>query len=388
MKRTLAIALLGSSLTVAAAAQTGTFYAVLTGAGENPAADPDGIGFGVVTLDAAAGTATFDLVGVNIATPTASHIHRGQPGQNGPVIIPFNVPFVNGASSGVTTGVAASLINEILTNNPQNYYINIHNADFPGGAIRGPMFAAPSTASPVVLFEPVVARVPGARGESFATDIRLINRSSTAGTATLDFFASNSAGLTAPTATRSVPVPAGAEVVVNDVLGSTFSASSGIGALRITADRDVIAVSRLSNDKRSSSGGTAGTLVATQRLSDTCRAGTLPLLSQASSLDQSNGVGFRTGIGYFAPSALPVTATFTVRRADGTSVATKTVTIPGFSHAQFAVFDLIDTVGTSDRVQDDFFVTFTATGGPLFVYSAVVDNRTGDTSVQPAICSQ
>jgi hypothetical protein len=387
MKKTLLTALLWSSLALSAAAQTGTFYAVLTGAGENPAADPDGIGFGVVTLDAAAGTATFELIGINIANPTASHIHRGQPGQNGPVIIPFNAPFVNGTSSGVTTGVSASLINEILTNNPQNYYMNIHNADFPGGAIRGPLFAAPSTSAPVVLFEPIVAKVPGARGESFASDLRLINRSSAAGSATLDFFASNSAGLAGPTATRTVAVPSGAEVSINDLLGSTFSASSGIGALRITADKDVIAVSRLSNDRRASNGGTAGTLVATQRLSDTCRAGTLPLLSQASSLDQSNGLGFRTGIGYFAPSSLPVTATFTVRRADGTSVATKTVTIPGFSHAQFAVFDLVDTASPSDRVQDDFFVTFTATGGPLFVYSALVDNRTGDTSVQSAICS-
>ena len=368
--------------------QTGTFYAVLTGAGENPAADPDGIGFGVVTLDAAAGTATFAMVGFNIATPTASHIHRGFPGQNGPVIIPFNQPFTGGASTGTTTGIASSLINEILTNNPANYYMNIHNADFPGGAIRGPLIAAPSTSAPVVLFEPVVAKVPGARGESFATDIRLINRSSTAGTATLDFFASNSAGLSAPTATRSVPVPANAEVSINDLLGSTFGTASGIGALRITADKDVIAVSRLSNDKRSSGSGTAGTLVATQKLSDTCRAGTLPLLSQASSLDASNGVGFRTGIGYFAPSALPVTAVFTVRRADGTSVGTKTVTIPGFSHAQFAVFDLVDSVGSGDRAQDDFFVTFTDTGGPLFVYSALVDNRTGDTYIQPAICSQ
>lgn len=388
MRKILLVTLLGFGIALAAAAQTGTFYAVLTGAGENPAADADGIGFGVVTLDAAAGTATFDLVGINIANPTAAHIHRGQPGQNGAVIIPFNSPFTNGAATGVTTGVAASLINEILTNNPQNYYVNIHNADFPGGAIRGPLIAAPSTSAPVVLYEVVVAKVPGARGESFASDIRLVNRSAAAGTATLDFFASNSAGLSAPTATRSVPVPASSEVSINDVLGSTFSAGSGIGALRITADKDIVAVSRLSNDKRSTNGGTAGTLIPTQRLSDTCRAGTLPLLSQASSLDQSNGVGFRTAIGYFAASSLPVTATFTVRRADGTAIGSKTVTIPGFSHAQFAVFDLVDTVASGDRSQDDFFVTFTATGGPAFVYSAVVDNRTGDNYVQPAICSQ
>jgi hypothetical protein len=368
------------------AAQTGTFHAVLTGSGENPPADPDGIGSAVVTLDAAAGTVQFVLVGVNIAAPTAAHIHRAPPGKNGSVIIPLNAPFLGGAASGTTTGVSASLINEILTNDPAGYYVNIHNADFPGGAIRGPLQASPGTASNVVLFEPVIAKVAGAKGESFATDIRLVNRSSSNATATLDFFASNSAGLPAPTSTVTVPVPAGSEVALNDVLGATF-ASSGIGALRITADRDVIAVSRLSNDRRASDSGTAGTLVAAQKLSEACKTGTLALLSQASDADVSNGDGFRTGIGYFAPTTTPVTATFTVHRSDGAAIGTRSASVPGYSHAQFAVFDLVDGVVPADRVQEDFYVTYTATGGPLLVYSALVDNRTGDTYIQPGACS-
>jgi CHRD domain len=25
----------------------------------------------------------------------------------------------------------------VITQNPQNYYVNVHNADFPAGALRG-----------------------------------------------------------------------------------------------------------------------------------------------------------------------------------------------------------------------------------------------------------
>jgi hypothetical protein len=42
----------------------------------------------------------------------------------------------DGSSSGCVTGVARTLIKDIRQN-PDGYYVNVHNADFPPGALRG-----------------------------------------------------------------------------------------------------------------------------------------------------------------------------------------------------------------------------------------------------------
>jgi len=258
-----------------ATAQVVSFRAVLTGANEAPSvADPDGLGIGLFTLDPSTGTVTANFCVFNINPPTASHIHRGGSNFAGGIVIPFNFPFVNGCSSGSTTGVATSLMTEIIAN-PAGFYANVHNADFPGGAIRGQLTAAPGTFVNPILFAPVVAKVTGAKGENFVEELRLVNRSSASSNVTLDFFASSSTALTAPTATRSVTVAANSQMVLNDVLGTTF-ATSGIGALRITADKDVIAAGHLLNDQRSSANGTTGEAFSANPVDSTCRNGTLP----------------------------------------------------------------------------------------------------------------
>lgn len=74
-----------------------------------------------------------------------------------------------------------------------------------------------------------------------------------------------------------------------------------------------------------------------------------------------------------------MTATFTAHSsADGSILGSRTITIPALAFAQVGAFDLINTVDAADQVQQDFYVTWRSTQGPLFVYAAVVDNRTGD----------
>lgn len=377
-----------------ASAQVFVYTAFLSGANETPVpADPDGVGFVVMTFDQGAGTITFTAYEQNIATPTASHIHRGAAGVTGPVIIPFNLPFVNGVSTGTLTGIAPSFFAEIIAN-PPGYYFNIHNADFPGGAIRGQLRPAPGTTAPVVLFLPVTAKVIGANGENFVEDVRIPNRSTATANVTIDFFASNSAGLPAPTATKTTTIAPGQQLVLNDILGTTF-ATSGLGALRLTSDKDIFADARLLNDKRAVGAGSLGFFIHGLAIEQACRFGTLPVLSEAASAEISSGVGFRTNIGYFNPNLLPVSATFVARKtSDGSSLGSVTVIIPGLSHAQFPAFTLINTVATSDQKQDDFYVTYSVaavtgisgSGGPLFVYAAVADNKTGDSYYTAGLC--
>ncbi|HEU4523211.1 MAG TPA: hypothetical protein VFT12_14475, partial [Thermoanaerobaculia bacterium] len=117
--------------------------------------------------------------------------------------------------------------------------------------------------------------------------------------------------------------------------------------------------------------------VEAETLEEARTAGTLGFLSAASAADVNAGAGFRSNVGYFNPNATPVSATFTVHGTNGAILGTKSLTIPGFSFVQQGAFALVDTVGAADQTQANFYVTWTSTA-PLFVYAAVVDNRTGD----------
>jgi CHRD domain-containing protein len=396
MKRSLWLALaVFLCLAGTARAQVSTYTALLTGGNETPnTADPDGVGFAVVTVDQGAGTVSFAAYALNIVAPTASHIHKGAAGTTGAVVIPFTPPnsFVNGFASGTVNGVAAALLAD-LVRNPPGYYFNIHNADFPGGAVRGQLRPAPGTTAPTVLYLPVTIKVTGARGENFVEDVRIVNRGAAAADVVIDFFASNAAGLAGPTSTKNVNVAPGQQLVLNDILGSTFG-TSGIGALRFTSDKEVIVEARILDDKRPA-GGQLGFFIHGLPIEAPCRFGTLPVLSQASAAETSSGIGLRTNIGYFNPNPVPVTVTFTARKtSDGSNLgAPVPVTVQPFSHAQSPVFTLINSVAAADQKQDDFYVSSSVTasanttsGGPLFVYFAVGDNFTGDSYYSAAVC--
>ncbi len=94
--------------------------------------DPDGSGDARISWDQS-GKVCFDIRVRDIATPTAAHIHSGGHGINGPVVVDFDIA-ANGLK-GCVNGASQALLNDIRTN-PTRYYVNVHNADHPGGAIR------------------------------------------------------------------------------------------------------------------------------------------------------------------------------------------------------------------------------------------------------------
>lgn len=110
----------------------------LKGSNEVPVkGDPNGVGFVVVMFKAAKGQACWQFKGVaKIGAPSAAHIHKGRKGIAGPVVIPFGAAYkAKGCQS-----ASKSLIEAIETN-PNRYYVNIHNARYPGGALRGQLVA-------------------------------------------------------------------------------------------------------------------------------------------------------------------------------------------------------------------------------------------------------
>lgn len=107
----------------------------LTGAAEVPGpGDPDGSGTAAITLNPGRGEVCFELVVTGIAPATAAHIHVAPAGTAGPVVVGL-VPPTGGSSSGCVSA-ARELILAIIQN-PENYYVNVHNAVYPAGALRG-----------------------------------------------------------------------------------------------------------------------------------------------------------------------------------------------------------------------------------------------------------
>lgn len=110
--------------------------ATLSGAAEVPGpGDPDGSGSARITLNPGQGEVCFNLEVSNIAPATASHIHVGGPAVAGDVVVTLAPPPTSGSSTACVSA-DAELVREILKN-PSGYYVNVHNDDFPGGAIRG-----------------------------------------------------------------------------------------------------------------------------------------------------------------------------------------------------------------------------------------------------------
>jgi len=115
------------------------FTAQMAGTNEKPnAGDSDGTGLGNFILRPAKSQLCYTLAASAITLPaTASHIHRGDATVAGPVIIPFTAPNAAGVAEDCVT-VDSGLLNEII-GNPGGFYANIHNTDFPGGAVRAPL---------------------------------------------------------------------------------------------------------------------------------------------------------------------------------------------------------------------------------------------------------
>jgi len=111
-------------------------HATLSGNNEVPPADPDGTGTATIRLRLGEGRLCFQLSVTNIVLPaTASHVHVGLAGVNGPVVVPLTAPGAGGTSSGCVV-VPRTLVAAIL-GGPSGYYVNVHTSDYPNGAIRG-----------------------------------------------------------------------------------------------------------------------------------------------------------------------------------------------------------------------------------------------------------
>lgn len=108
---------------------------MLTGAAEVPGpGDSNGSGTARLTFNPDKGEVCYELTVTNIQEATAAHIHEGAMGKEGPVTVGLDAP-KTGSAKGCKSAEPA-LVKTIMQN-PANYYVNVHNAEFPKGAVRG-----------------------------------------------------------------------------------------------------------------------------------------------------------------------------------------------------------------------------------------------------------
>lgn len=145
--RRLLVATLGCTMilpAVPAGAAATTLQASLSGGDtEVPdPGDPDGSGGAVVKVNVKKQKVCYTLVVLDITLPTAAaHIHEGEAGVAGGIVVTLKAPEeIADTGIGLATGCAKDQPKPLLRDirgNPDRYYINVHTADFPGGAVRG-----------------------------------------------------------------------------------------------------------------------------------------------------------------------------------------------------------------------------------------------------------
>ncbi len=104
--------------------------ATLAGANETAGGDADGTGAFSVEIDTDAGDFCYSLSAAKIAPATKAHVHSGDAGADGPPVVTIDV--------GSDLCIAAEPdVLKLIVAAPGTYYVNVHNAEFPAGAIRG-----------------------------------------------------------------------------------------------------------------------------------------------------------------------------------------------------------------------------------------------------------
>ena len=97
--------------------------------------DGDGTGRARLSFNMEANELCVKMRVRNIQQATAAHIHEAPMGIKGPVVVTLPTPDSSGRVNSCMT-ISDNLAQD-LAQDPENYYINVHNTQYPDGAIRG-----------------------------------------------------------------------------------------------------------------------------------------------------------------------------------------------------------------------------------------------------------
>ena len=133
---------IGTMLAITSAALAGgrTFTTTLAGVAEAPdPGDPDGSGEISLTINPGTRQVCYDLHVEGVAPILAGHIHEAAVGVAGGVVVDLMLTpesfDADGDASACVTAERSVLIG--IMQDPAGYYVNVHNVEYPGGALRG-----------------------------------------------------------------------------------------------------------------------------------------------------------------------------------------------------------------------------------------------------------
>lgn len=117
------------------AAEHRALGAIMNGANERPGpGDEDGIGAAGVLINTETGRICYVLAVRRIEPATMAHIHRGTADTFGGIVVHLEPP-TRGFKAACT--LADPALAAEIAGNPSGFYVNVHNAAFAAGAIRG-----------------------------------------------------------------------------------------------------------------------------------------------------------------------------------------------------------------------------------------------------------
>ena len=127
-----------TATTVAGALENPTrLKATLAGNTEVPGpGDPDGTGTASVNIDVSKRELCYEVAVQRIGRPTGMHIHEGESGKAGDIVVPLTTPTASDTTTKGCSNIDAALMGRI-TATPQRFYVNVHSDTHPQGAVRG-----------------------------------------------------------------------------------------------------------------------------------------------------------------------------------------------------------------------------------------------------------
>ena len=240
-----------------------------------------------------------------------------------------------------------------------------------------PAASGSDSARSVPAFEQTVAaaaHAPGVYESLWRTDVALVNASEGEIGVDIRFVPAGSG----EPVTKTERVAPGTRAW-SDILVSLFGLDAGFsisGALHFRSDGPLVVSSRTFNVTEQGSFGAHLAGIERSRSLTPERPGVLPQLKRSPST--------RTNVGLANPGASPVSVAILLHAADGTGLGTeKLVTVPPGGLVQEN--DVFASCGSGDAALAWAQIEVRTTGGEAFAYASVIDNRTGDPTIVPAM---
>src|SRR5512140_1306569 len=227
-----------------------------------------------------------------------------------------------------------------------------------------------SAALPTTYVLPSSAHLTGANGAFYTTSLTVTNTGSFDANLTIKFLGNNQDGRTGAEVTRSVG--AGRTVTYPDVLNSLFGVSSGYGAIRISADTNLLKIVSQTSTPPPSGVGTFGQAVPALAPND--------LVTSASSqvlLGLRQDAAFRTNAVITNVTEADAHVDVVLKSSSGSLLGSQGYDLLPLEMRQIS--GVVTALGAPDGTTNAVLVVSTPTGAArIATYAAVIDQQTND----------